>query len=255
MSRKLYLGAYTLIFSVFLSLLFVSTAYCDTLQVNIAQDACIDAENPDLNYGSDVALYVESYDSKQRRSLIQFDLSTIPSDAQITSATLKFYYASYSCSVVAGDSPSGRIYWAYQVTQPWTDNEITWNRYDGINSWTNTGGDYTEAGGASLVMPGSFPTWVDWDVTSIVEAWVEDSQPNYGFLIKDGDETATVDNWVWASFRSSEYSTQADRNPILEIIYTQSQPDLVVPEVPFGSIIAVGASFAALIIVAKKSKK
>ena len=220
MSRKVNLVTYVLIFAASLALLSVNIAYCATLQVSATRDSYIDAGSPDSNYGSEAALYVESYDAQQRRTLVQFDLSTIPPSAEITSATLKLYYATYSKSVVAGESPGGRIYWAYRVTQPWTESGITWNKYDGTTPWTTAGGDYTGTGGAALTMPSSMPRWVEWDVTNIVEAWIEDSQPNYGFIIKDADETLTVDNWVWTSFRSSEYITQEDRNPILEIIYT-----------------------------------
>jgi len=220
MSRKLHLVTYVLIFAASLALLSVNSAYCATLQFSATQDSYIDAGAPDSNYGSEDALYVESYDAQQRRTLLQFDLSTIPPGAEVASATLKLYYATNSHGFT-GESPGGRIYWAYRVTQPWTESGITWNKYDGTTSWTTAGGDYTETGGASLTMPGSMPRWVEWDVTNIVEAWIEDSQPNYGFIIKDGDETLTVDNWVWASFRSSEYINQPDRNPILEIIYTE----------------------------------
>lgn len=252
MSKKLHLGTYVLIFAVSLALLFVNIAYCATFQVTATQDAYIDADNADSNYGSETDLYVESYVYEQRRTLIQFDLSSIPAGAEVTSATLKLYYATYSSSVVEGESPGGRIYWAYRVTQPWTENGITWNKYDGTNSWTTPGGEYTGTGGASLTMPSSMPRWVEWDVTTIVEAWIEDSQPNHGFLIKDADETMTRNNWVWASFRSSDYSTQPDKNPILEISYTQ--PNFVVPEVAIGSIMAVAAMFAALGLFAYKKK-
>lgn len=255
MSKKLRLGAFAFIFTMFFSLLFINSAYCSTLQFTASQDSYIDAENPDSNYGSEAELCVESYDAKQRRTLIQFDLSSIPSGVEITSATLKLYYATYSCSVVTGQSPGGRTYWAYQATQPWTENGITWSKYDGTNSWTTAGGDYTETGGAYLIMPSSMPTWVEFDVATIVEAWVEESQPNYGFLIKDADETLTVDDWVWASFRSSEYSTQADRNPILEITYTESQPDFVVPEIPLGSIVATATMFTAFGLLVYKRKQ
>ncbi len=255
MQKKLRFGTSAFIFTMFFSLLFINCAYCSTLQFTAIQDSYIDADNADVNYGSEVGLYVEAYDAKQRRTLIQFDLSTIPSGVEITSATLKLYYATYSCSVVAGESPGGRTYWAYQVTQPWTGSESSWSKYDGTNSWTTAGGDYTETGGGNAIMPSSFPTWVEFDVTTIVEAWVEDSQPNYGFLIKDGDETLTVEDWVWASFRSSEYSSQADKNPILEITYTQSDPNFVVPEVPLGSIVAIATMFTAFGLFVYKRKQ
>jgi len=228
MSRKVNLVTYVLIFAASLALLSVNSAYCATVQVSATQDSYIDADFPDLNYGSETALYVESYDAKQRRTLVHFDLPTIPPGAEFTSATLKLYYATFS-HARGGNNPGGRIYWAYRVTQPWTESGITWNKYDGTTSWTTAGGDYTETGGASLTMPSSMPRWIQWDVTTIVEAWIDDSQLNYGFIIKDADETMTVENWVWVSFRSREYTNQPGKNPILEIIYTE--PGQVTPTI------------------------
>lgn len=139
----------------------------------------------------------------------------------MSSATLKLYYAQH----LGGQeqSPADRIYWAYQVTHSWTELGVTWDTYDGTNLWANPGGDYTTTGGASLTMPSSLPLWVQWDVTDIVTAWVEGGQPNYGFLIRDADETQNEQEYT-PGFRSREYTNQADKKPILETTYTVPGP-------------------------------
>ena len=71
-----------------------------------------------------------------RRVIVRFDLSIIPSYATILDASLTLFQA-------AGGAISGStVFTAYRVTRPdWTEFGVTWNKYDGSNSWTNSGGD------------------------------------------------------------------------------------------------------------------
>jgi len=113
------------------------------------------------------------------------------------------------------NNPAGRIYWAYRVSQSWMEASATWNTYDGTNLWATPGSDYTLTGGASAVVPSTNFTWMMWDVMDIVKAWIEEMQPNDGFVIRDGDETGTT---VHQSFFST--SEASSNQPILEISYT-----------------------------------
>ena len=62
----------------------------EILQPNGAgKDTCIIAGSPNLNYGADIGMDIRGDDN--RHSLIWFDLSSIPSNAIINSATLKLY--------------------------------------------------------------------------------------------------------------------------------------------------------------------
>lgn len=223
MKAKLRSASY-ISFLVIFALLLVNSAYCSTAQINASQDSSITIYEPYANYGSETSLYINSFLDHQQRSLVQFDLSSIPSGATISSATLKLYYGSHYGGSEA--APAGRTYWAYRVTHSWTESGVTWDSYDGTNPWTTAGSDYTVTDGASLTMPSSLPVWVQWDVTDIVSAWIEDGQPNYGFLIRDADETQNMETFN-ALFRSREYTNIADLNPTLEIVYTgQAEPTI-----------------------------
>jgi len=180
-----------------------------------SKDSQILSDWPDTNYGSDTWMCVCNL---ARRSLVQFDLSSIPSGSKISSATLKIYYGFW-----ATNNPSGRTYWAYRVTQSWTEGGVTWNKHDGTNNWATQGGDYTTTDGDSATVPGSSDSWMMWNATAIVKAWIEDDEPNYGFLIRDGDETGATT--YFAYFRTREF-TDPDLHPILTINHTRALREL-----------------------------
>ncbi|MGC8961490.1 MAG: DNRLRE domain-containing protein, partial [Candidatus Bathyarchaeia archaeon] len=93
--------------------------------------------------------------------------------------------------------------------------EVTWNDYKTGSPWTTRGGDYTEEGASSSTVPNNPGVWMVWDVTSIVKAWIEGGQPNYGFLIKDQGEDANL--YMSISFWSKEYSEVPNLQPTLKV--------------------------------------
>jgi hypothetical protein len=85
-----------------------------------------------------------------------------------------------------GDS-TGRIYGAYRITQPWTE--------DGVN-WANQP-NYTELHHALASVPpgegGWFGPllWMVWDTTDIVRDW-QSGAPNYGLVVRDTQEYSPI---------------------------------------------------------------
>jgi hypothetical protein len=80
------------------------------------------------------------------RQLYLLDVSAIPANATITSATLTLVNT-------GGNATPGAIYRCYRVTRTWTSTGATWNSYDGVNNWTTAGGDYDTSGGDSYTQP------------------------------------------------------------------------------------------------------
>ena len=180
----------------------------------IIQPSTIDTymyqSNPTTNYGSENKFQVNQNIGYRQRSLVKFDLSSIPPGVQITSATLKLY--------LQYTSAQGRTYCVYRLTQSWTETGANWLRYDGTNPWSSYGGDYTEVGGACSTVP-SVNNWMSWVVTDIVKAWIEGSEPNHGFLIKDSAEGPDEQNYM-SQFSSREKPIVTENlRPILEITY------------------------------------
>jgi len=180
---------------------FTVTQNSTTVVLYATADSRVAAQTPTTNYGTETRFIVQAKNTSGRqRGLIQFDLSGIPAGSTINSATFSSYYYSYT---LASFDPEGRTYYLYQNTEPWTETGVTWNNQPG----------YTTSQEASTAMPSSFG-WVDWDVTGIVQTWV-DGTDNYGFVMRDSNEIPGT-NKV-AQFYSREYGSNA---PTLEISYT-----------------------------------
>jgi len=164
------------------------------------------------NYGGATNIDVESRDgARNRRSILKFDMSTIPTGATVISATLSLYYYDRGPS-----APTGRTYWAYRITQTaWTEDRSTWNTYDGTNSWASLGGDYTTTNGASTTVPGSYG-WMSWTVTAQVQYAMNSVSKVAHFLIRDATEDSATR--YQASFYSKEFGTPASR-PKLDVTY------------------------------------
>jgi hypothetical protein len=151
-------------------------------------DTSLNQYTPDTNYGTRASLYISSQGpSYNMRSILEFDMtSQIPSGATVNSATLSLYYWQYGPY-----DPSGRTYWAYRLTRTgWGETTATWNKYDGTDSWTTAGGDYTTTDGASITVPGSYG-WMNWTVTNQVQTAIDSGGRIAHFLMRDGTEDAS----------------------------------------------------------------
>jgi len=191
------------------------------------QDTFLDAAFPDVPKGDDPYLRVgtgpwggtPTARPTYKRTLIQFDLSQIPADAQVISATLRLYKVETSFPPDKTDVV--RYYTLHRILDEWDASTETWNTnsveprldYDRtviaqaeIKHTDKTGG----------------PEWVEWDVTSDVRA----GGSHYGWMIKDRDELITWEFYTTAFCSSEEDYWQAgepvDCVPQLVITYTRS---------------------------------
>jgi hypothetical protein len=147
------------------------------------------------------------------RTLVKFDLSSIPSGSTINQATLYMYFNfSYSCC----GSPLTVTCIAYPVITDWLELESSWDNAKTGMPWSTEGGDYNSGISASTSGVYSGDVWFSWDVTNIVSYWITDGNPNYGFLIKH-----PTDSGDFIVFNSKEYSNSETR-PYLEIEYTSA---------------------------------
>lgn len=99
-----------------------------TVVLNPIADAYVDSANSGTNYGSSANLYVGA-NSVQYFTYFKFDLSSLPPNANIISATLNAYlYAT-----------GGNVYWQesigayYCSDNSWTEDGITWNNKPSFN--------------------------------------------------------------------------------------------------------------------------
>jgi len=240
------------------SFLSVATARAATVTLNPVSDNWISScsSGCTVNNGDMAELRVRtswwgpsgSQEPKNFRSLLSFDLSSLPEDANlITSATLGLYYFNYSGSSGHSD-PVGRTIDVHALTRSWTELGSTWQARDdydqpaplywdsylgGVPAYNPGGGDPNAAIETSAVVPAVFG-WMTWDVTDLVSDWV-DGLDNLGLILKDSDEIESSPGGkisYMTRFRSAEFSDTPSLRPYLEVGY--------VPEPTTAALVGIG---------------
>lgn len=177
---------------------------CVDIQRGLAggvEDAYLSQGAPDYNGGSYVRLYAGLSGGQEKRSVLRFDLSSIPEGSTIESATLKLdqiYKATGSTVNV------------HRVTAAWTEGSATWN---------SVGSAFDPAVAATIdAAAGSGERTAD--LTALVQGWVSGGSANDGVLLEEAPVLKT-------EFRSSEEPTQATR-PMLSVCYTEPNPGVMI---------------------------
>lgn len=159
--------------------------------LNASENAYLIDSSPTTNNGNGV---VESGEHGGAaiiyRSLIQWDLSSIPSGSTIDSVTMKLYLTANSAS-------NDRIHRVYRVRRDWVESEATWNSYSSGNSWgtagcanTTTDRESSDVGNLSLAAAETTSEYKDWTIsTTAVQEWLDGDFTNNGLLIKADTET------------------------------------------------------------------
>lgn len=152
-----------------------SALTCVTIQRTIpgtgqVLDASIvsDPANPPLadhNFGAAPLTITGTVATSVRRSLMQFDLSSVPAGATVFSAFV---------SLFMNESPGGNPIEVHNVLIPWSENTVTWNLL---------GSSFDPSVAVSIPTAGIPPSSsLTADVTALVDAWVSGATPNYGVL-------------------------------------------------------------------------
>src|SRR3989338_7329665 len=136
------------------------------------KDAYIRADFPSSNFGSAATLFIGLTASNDKlRSLIEFNVSSVPSGDTITSAVLELY---------VNDSGSGSEVTAeiYALTRSWIEGEVAWDRRTSSLGWVSNGGDFEASAENSTVITSN--GLYSFDVTS------HDRKRHNGFLTNKG---------------------------------------------------------------------
>lgn len=134
------------------------------------------------NYRDDI-LSVYFFAANIQRTLLHFDLSAAQPGPGIRLASARL---TLTASTGFGGNPANAPMEVWRVTQPWVESEVTWLRASATTLWTTPGGDI--AGGphgpysVSTANPPN-ASQVSWDVTELVDRWMEGLLPNHGLLL------------------------------------------------------------------------
>ena len=176
-----------------------------TVTLTSIADATIIQGRPSDNFGTTTDMWVGyddmlNPDGKIVRSLVEFNLTSIPTGATVTNAKLRIYLRS------SWEFP-GRYdtITAYRANGNWTESGVTWNNKP------PAGAQY-----GSEEVPTSDWGWYELDVTNLVKRWVNGSIPNQGILLRG--EEASGSNSSWRGFSTREWTYP----PELTVTYSSS---------------------------------
>jgi hypothetical protein len=160
--------------------------------LNPSINAYIRSTDPTGNVG-DSAMFVgevKSISNDVIRSLIKFDLSSIPSGSTITGVTLRIY------DLASDFADNNRTLRAYRLLRTWVENQATWNIYSTGNNWgtagagnTSTDREATDIG--SVATPGiEVAQYYEIALTAAkVQEWFVGTLTNNGLLLQMDTET------------------------------------------------------------------
>jgi endonuclease/exonuclease/phosphatase family metal-dependent hydrolase len=152
----------------------------------------------------------------ERRALLKFDTqNTIPEGSHVTSALL-------TVTVKEGSDDATRRIGAYQVTQSWTETEVTWKmRRDG-QRWNKAGVDLGSRVDDAVVSNKS-GTKVTFDITPLVKAAVAGDLGSSRYTrIALVDLDSSTSESYHTYFTPNDSSTSA--RPVLKVTYGGSAP-------------------------------
>ncbi|MBN1781765.1 DNRLRE domain-containing protein [bacterium] len=152
----------------------------------------------------------------RRRIVLDFDFSTIPSGATIEQADLKLY-----CTDITNDAGMQTIE-VHQILAPWVDNQSCWlEASSGGTQWLGCEPNNTFAGTqvwASTDIQSTKFQWYAFDVTGLVQHFVDSPSQNYGMLLKIVNDAFTTQKKQFQFCSTS--AGDPNLHPVLEIQYT-----------------------------------
>jgi hypothetical protein len=160
------------------------------LTINVSEDTFSYYGSPNANYNGLGLLQINNYPGTLERIFVKFNLSQIPSNAQIQEAKLYLYWYQY-----INNNPAGLQLDANHITANWSETTLTWN-----NSPT-----YEATPIASANFPSSYG-WIIFDVASDLQAILSGQKTNYGWMIKYHYENASSPG-ATANIRNKESGT------------------------------------------------
>ena len=158
-------------------------------------DTNLEADTPDKNYGGKSILTLKQGTSLP---LLQFDLSLIPVGSRIIEAKLLLYRENPGSFTL-----SARAVNAHRVLEPWlagskdgssSADGATWLTRDGSVAWKSASGTVDSANATDTPHIHYYiwgTPWMEWNLTSLVQGWVDRRYPNYGVMLRPSTSVST----------------------------------------------------------------
>jgi cell division septation protein DedD len=149
--------------------------------------------------------------------LLRFDLSHIPTNSTVLTATLSLYALEKS-------TQSGLMTRIYEVLAPWDENGATWQERSAGQPWRKNGAalrcEDTACEPIAHMGVNEIKRWYTWDITSLAKKWVASPDTNHGMLLF-GESSANI---AFTFYSSQSHPYQAAFRPRLDIVYGEPTP-------------------------------
>ena len=177
------------------------------------RDAYISQNAPDTAFGTATTLLVDGDDpsgsANDLSTLLLWDISDIPSDALVDSATITINVTNVNTTA----------YEIYEALTNWQETTSTWNNAAARTPWQTPGANgsadrgATVLGGISSGVTGSHTVVLNQAGLDVLQSWIDGSAPNNGLIAANSSATNGLD------FSSREVGAPTDR-PKLSVTYT-----------------------------------
>ena len=184
-----------------------------SLTLDAVKDTYINEGSNQDNYGTSTSLLIDKDTGElgKSRILLQFDLSTIPANATITSATLQ----------LNATGNEGFAINVYEVTEQWQEGAgggdngtANWDERLPDTPW-DTSDDLTHGGVDKNKIVATLDTPTaglhSWDITTLAQDWYTGDLTNYGLMLASPDGGSGTANYE---------SRETNNRPQLIISYT-----------------------------------
>jgi hypothetical protein len=172
----------------------------DSAEETIAatKDADINSYFADSNYGAsnDSLIGYDSTGPQKKRTLMAFDMGSMPDGVEIISATLHLYQN----PGISTDAPI--VFDAYRVIGSWEENTVTWNNQPAVEALPTIAG---------LTCPKTTEyVWRTWDITELFAEMV--AQSSDSIMLRLQDESGAYREQLFESADSANA-------PFIEVLY------------------------------------
>lgn len=186
-----------------------------TVELTSVADAYLDNLFPDTNFGIAESIAKTGYTNDEfgfaNRAVFKFDLSSIPSNATVTSATMSVKV--YGSKFPANCYGTPTMLWMGSLNSSWGESTITWNNHP-VNS------------NPIPVNIACIYGYQDTDLTGYVIGWVENPSTNHGLIIL-GTESGSM--WLRQIYTREAGGTLV---PKLTVTYSTPEPVSAPPSPP-----------------------
>lgn len=181
--------------------------------------------NGQLSNGQGIYFFVgRTLQPALRRGLIAFDLSSIPTNAIVTGATLTMFLSNTHGGAQTVTLSTAAQNWGEGAsdagdpggagTQAATGDATWLYTFYSTSSWTNAGGDFSAIASASSIVSAAGVTysWTGSGLLGDVQGWVSNPAMNFGWVVRGNEITAGAAQ----GFNSTQNATN---KPQLTVVY------------------------------------